>query len=79
MDELMDLLVTDKSPSQASDMIKDILYNKSSERIQSIRPNVASSIFDQDVDLDADDSPEEVSAELDSDINLDSGDGEQEE
>ena len=31
MDELMDLLVKDESPSQISDKIKDILFAKSAE------------------------------------------------
>jgi hypothetical protein len=47
MDELMDMLVTpDESSSQISDKIKDILFAKSAEKIEGIRPNVAASIFD---------------------------------
>ena len=33
MDELMDAMATDESPSQISDKIKEILFNKSAERI----------------------------------------------
>ena len=64
----MDLLMTDQSASQASDKIKDILFNKSAEKINAIKPNVANSLFDTDVDLD---SPEETEAELDQDVDLD--------
>ena len=46
MDELMDLLVTDESPSQISDKIKDILFSKTAEKIDAIRPSVAASLFD---------------------------------
>ena len=46
MEELMDLLVSDESPSQVSDKIKDILYSKSAEKITNVRPEVASSLFD---------------------------------
>jgi len=47
MDELMDMLVSpDESSSQISDKIKDILFAKSAENIEAIRPNVASTIFD---------------------------------
>ena len=46
MDELMDLLVTDESPSQISDKIKDILFAKSAEKIDAFRPTVAASVFD---------------------------------
>lgn len=42
----MNLMVKDESPSQISDQIKDMLFSKSAERIEAIRPNVASSVFD---------------------------------
>ena len=47
MEELMDLLVTDDSPSQTSDKIKDILFAKTAEKIDAIRPKVAASVFDE--------------------------------
>jgi len=43
----MNLMVKNESPSQISDQIKDMLFAKSAERIEAIRPNVASSIFDE--------------------------------
>jgi len=46
MDELMDLLVADQSAVQISDKIKDILFAKTAERIETIRPQIASSILD---------------------------------
>lgn len=50
MDDLMDMLVKDdESASQISDKIKDILFAKSAEQIETIRPNVAASIFDEPV------------------------------
>ena len=67
MDELMDLLVKDESPSAVSDAIKDQLFSRTAEKIQGIRPDVAASIFDDDVNLD---SEEEI--ETDSDVDLDS-------
>ena len=45
MDELMDMIVADESPSQISDKIKDILFAKSAEKIDTLRPQVASSLF----------------------------------
>lgn len=45
MDDLLDMIATDESPSQISDRIKDILFAKSSEKIDEFRPIVASSIF----------------------------------
>jgi len=47
MDELMDLLVKDDAnASQISDKIKDILFAKSAESIETIRPQVAASVFE---------------------------------
>jgi len=45
MDELMDMIVTDESPSQISDKIKDLLFSKAAEKIDSFKPVVASSMF----------------------------------
>lgn len=45
MDELMDMIVTDESPSQISDKIKDILFSKAAEKIDDLRSAVASSLF----------------------------------
>jgi|TARA_X000001382_G_C3131827_1_gene166622 hypothetical protein len=59
MEELMDLLVADESPTQVSDKIKDILFAKSADRITNIRPQVAASIFDNPVETEVDDTPEE--------------------
>ena len=67
MEELMDLLVKDESPSQISDGIKDQLFARSAERLQGIRPQVAASLFDDGVDFDA-----ESSTEFESDVDLDS-------
>jgi hypothetical protein len=59
MDDLMDMLVKDdESASQISDKIKDILFAKSAEQIETIRPNVAASIFDEPV------SDEEIESEV---------------
>tara|TARA_Y100000004_G_C8875138_1_gene395044 strand:+ start:436 stop:654 length:219 start_codon:yes stop_codon:yes gene_type:complete len=67
MDELMDLLVTDGSSSQISDKIKDVLFAKSAENIEAIRPNVAASIFDGDVNLDTEEGGE---TEFESDVSV---------
>ena len=45
MEELIDLLVKDESPSQISDAIKDVLFAKSAERIETSRPDIAASLF----------------------------------
>ena len=68
MEELMDLMVKDESPSQISDGIKDQLFARSAEKLQGIRPQVAASLFDDGVDFDA----EEETSEFESDVDLDS-------
>ena len=45
MDNIIDLIATDAKPNEISDQIKDLLYTKSAEKIDAIKPNVASSIF----------------------------------
>lgn len=45
MEELLDMIVTDESPSQISDKIKDLLFSKSAERIDAFRPIAANSLF----------------------------------
>jgi hypothetical protein len=47
MDDLLDMIATDESPSQISDKIKELLFAKASERIDEFRPAVALSMFDQ--------------------------------
>ena len=46
MEELVDLIATDASPSDVSDKIKDALMAKAAERIDAFKPEVASTVFD---------------------------------
>ena len=48
MEELLDMIVTDESPSQISDKIKELLFAKSAEKIDSFRPMVASNMFGEE-------------------------------
>lgn len=48
MDDLMDMIVADESPSDISDKIKEVLYTKAAEKVDNTRPNVALSMFDTD-------------------------------
>ena len=43
MDDLLDMIISDESPSQISAALKDVLYAKSSERVDAFRPLVANS------------------------------------
>ena len=46
MDDLLDMIASDESPANISDKIKDLLFTKSAEKIDSLRPVVAQSMFD---------------------------------
>ena len=45
MDELLDMITKDESPSGISDAIKDALYAKSAEKIGAHKNAVAASLF----------------------------------
>ena len=54
----MDAMATDESPSSISDKIKEILFNKSAERIDAFKTDVANGVFG-DVDLEVEDLEDE--------------------
>ena len=58
--ELMDMIIADKSPSQISDRIKDMLFAKSAERVDNYRPEVAKDSFNanDESETEVDDTPE---------------------
>ena len=47
MENIVDLIAKDHSPSEVSDLIKDVLYGKASEKIDALRPKVGSAMFDE--------------------------------
>ena len=60
----MDMIGADESAAQVTDKIKDLLYAKSGEKVDAVRPYVANSLFgDQEVEID-DDEEYETEAEL---------------
>jgi hypothetical protein len=63
MENIIDLVATDASANDISDKIKDILYSKASEKIEAIRPEVASSVFDEKPDPEPEVNQEEPTEE----------------
>ena len=61
MDELLDMIATDASAADISDSIKDTLYAKSAEKINSQRADVAAAMFDPTIADKEDASVEEES------------------
>ena len=54
MDELMDMITKDDSPSGISDAIKDALYAKSAEKISAHKTAVANSLFGNEPETEDD-------------------------
>ena len=50
---LMDMIIADESPSNISDTIKDMLFPKSAEKVDSFRPDVAASTFNHTPEVEA--------------------------
>ena len=48
MDDLMDMMVADASASDISDKIKEILYTKSAEKVDAVRPAVGAGLFGEE-------------------------------
>ncbi len=46
MEELVDLIATDGSASDVQDKIKDLLYAKSADKIEALRPGFSAAMFD---------------------------------
>ena len=62
MDDLMDAIVANDSPSKVSDAIKYILFAKTADKVDSLKPEIASSLFGNNVpevesEVEVDDQP----------------------
>ena len=78
MDDLMDMLVgADASPAEVSDKIKEILYAKSSSKIDEIRPEIGASVFgDEEYEVEDETDEFEVESEEDEEEETQTGDEE---
>ena len=47
MEDIIDLIATDSKASEVSDQIKNILFTKAAEKVESQRAQVAASMFDE--------------------------------
>jgi hypothetical protein len=60
MDEIIDAIATDESPSEISQSLKDLIYQKAAERVEGLRPGAAAAIFDGgEVEDEVDTEPQE--------------------
>ena len=63
MEELVDLIATDASASDVSDIIKDALMAKAAIRIDALRPEIATTVFDGEAPEEEEVSDEEPTEE----------------
>ena len=60
MDEIIDAIATDESPSEISQSLKDLIYQKAAERVEGLRPGAAAALFDGgEVENEVDTEPQE--------------------
>ena len=60
MEELVDLIATDGSANDVHDKIKDLLYAKSAEKIEGLRPNFSTAMFDTPTEVEPEEPEQEV-------------------
>ena len=58
MDELLDMMITDESPSQISDKIKDMIYAKTASRVDGYKSSVGNALFNGQPEKVSDDEVE---------------------
>ena len=64
MDELMNLMIADESPSEISDSIKNQLVTKAAARVDELKPAVANTMLGYELESEED---AETVGELDND------------
>ena len=65
MDELMNLVIADESPSEISDSIKNQLFAKAGARVDAVKPAVANAMLGYEIESEEDVEPEAEVGELD--------------
>ena len=65
MDELMNLMIADESPSDISDSIKNQLFAKAGARVDALKPAVANAMLGYEIESEEDVEPEAEVGELD--------------
>ena len=65
MDELMNLMIADESPSEISDSIKTQLMQKAAARVDVVKPSVANAMLGYEIESEEDVEPEAEVGELD--------------
>jgi len=54
MDELMNLVIADESPSEISDSIKNQLFAKATAKVDALKPTVANTMLGYEIESEED-------------------------
>ena len=73
MDELMNLMIADESPSEISDSIKNQLFAKATARVDALKPAVANAMLGYELESE-EDADEETVGELDNEEEIEEED-----
>ena len=73
MDELMNLIIADESPSEISDSIKNQLFAKGTARVNALKPAVANAMLGYELESE-EDADEETVGELDNEEEIEEED-----
>ena len=73
MDELMNLIIADESPSEISDSIKNQLFAKGTARVDALKPAVANAMLGYELESE-EDADEETVGELDNEEEIEEED-----
>ena len=73
MDELMNLMIADESPSEISDSIKTQLMQKAAARVDALKPAVANAMLGYELESE-EDADEETVGELDNEEEIEEED-----
>lgn len=64
MEDIINAIATDASASEVSDALKNALFAKTGDKIDSLKPNVAAAMFDQpETEIET-----EVEAEIETEV-----------
>ena len=60
MEELVVLIATDGSASDVHSKIKDLLYARSADKIEGMKPNFSGAMFDPSSEVETESEPEQA-------------------
>ena len=72
MDELMNLIIADESPSEISDSIKNQLFAKAGTRVDAVKPAVANAMLGYEIESEEDAETKGQKSEIEPEVDTSS-------